>query len=51
MDSDGASPLLGGADGDLGAEAGAGSGDDNGPARETARYGNGRERHDGVLPK
>ena len=41
MDAYGAGPLLGGADRDLGAEAGAGAGDDHRPALETARYGNG----------
>jgi hypothetical protein len=45
VDADGAGPLLSGAYGDLGAEAGAGASDDNRPALEAARYGNGCERH------
>ena len=45
MDADGAGALLSGAYGDLGAEAGAGASDDNRPALEAARYGNGCERH------
>ena len=45
MNADGAGALLGGADGDLGAEAGAGAGNDYRAALETARYGNGCEGH------
>ena len=41
VDADRAGALLGGAYRDLGAEAGAGAGDDDGPALEAARYGNG----------
>ena len=45
MDADGAGPLLSGADRDLRAEAGAGAGDDDRTALETARYGNRCEWH------
>ena len=45
VDADGAGALLGGAYRDLGAEAGAGAGDDDRPALQAARYGNGCERH------
>jgi hypothetical protein len=45
VDADRAGALLSGAYRDLGAEAGAGAGDDNGPPLEAARYGNGCCRH------
>jgi hypothetical protein len=41
VDADRAGPLLSGAYRDLGAEAGAGAGHDDGPPLEAARYGNG----------
>ena len=46
VDADRACALQGGADRDLGAEAGAGAGDDHRPARQAPRYGNGSERHE-----
>jgi hypothetical protein len=46
MDADHAGALLGGPDGDLGAEAGAGAGDEHRPAFEAAGEGQRRERHD-----
>ena len=48
VDADGAGALLRGADGDLGAEAGAGAGDDDGATLEAPRDGEGSERHGGV---
>ena len=47
MDADGAGALLRGADGDLGAEPGAGAGDDDRAALEAARDGEGCEWHGG----
>jgi hypothetical protein len=51
VDADRAGPLLRGAYRDLGAEAGAGTGDDDGPPLEAARYGNGCCGHGRVLPE
>jgi hypothetical protein len=46
VDAHGAGPLAGGTDRDLGAEAGAGAGDDHRPAFEAARNGYRGERHE-----
>ena len=45
MDAHDAGALLSSADGDLGTEAGAGTGDDDGASDESTRHGNGRKWH------